>query len=250
MVRVKTRAPLAGFDRFASKEDSRDNHGMRPLSLGFISAVAICASALAQGELRVYSASLVAAETTEGRVAVLPDAFVFIDNDRPESSFFAMRSNIQSLSAEGETITIQLDREVRDRAGSTTRVILRLAAATDAADVQRWFSSQTSSNQAGGGGGGGVLTFSAQRKKRLRGNTDGKLIVDDQRLIFESTDNASDSRRWDLKEIKELRHKNAYELEIRPFRGNKYVLMLSGTGMDNSQFREIVNRVTKSRTAR
>lgn len=206
-------------------------------------------SAFAQGELNVYRGSLVAGQPVSGKLALLPDAFVFIDDEKPESSFFAPRNTIQSIAADAEVVTIQLSKGVKDRAGSTNRVIVRLSAASEAMAVQRWHASGPAAAPAAEASGA-VMTFSAQRKKRLRSNTDGKLIIDNERLMFESTDNASESRRWDLKEIKELKHDNPYELEIRPFRGDKYELIISGSGMDNAQFREIVDRVTKSRTAR
>lgn len=219
---------------------------MRILTILFLAA-----AAFAQGELRVYRGSVVAAENVAGKLAVTPDSVLFLDEERPEASFYTTRSNIQSVSAEAEAVTIQLGKGVRDRSGETTRVIVRLTTPAEAAEVQRWFSASPAAGAAGASSdAAGVLTFSAQRKKRLRSNTDGKLIIDNERLIFESLDNASDSRRWELKDIRELKHRNAFELEIRPFSGPKYELMLSGAGMDDAQFREIVERVTRSRTAR
>lgn len=203
--------------------------------------------------MNVYRGSLVAAQAVTGRVAVLPDSIVFLDDEKPEASFFATRAMISAITPDAESVTIQLNKEVKDRSGSTTRVILRLTAASEATAIQRWFASAPAGAAAGASGATGseanTLTFRAQKKKMLRGNTDGKLIVDDTRIMFESTDNASDSRRWDLKDIKELKNKNPYELEIRPFRGDSYELQLTDA-MDRAQFRDIVDRVTKARTAR
>ncbi len=58
------------------------------------------------------------------------------------------------------------------------------------------------------------------------------------------------SRRWQLKDIKEIKLKNPYEIEIDPFIGGKYTLRLDGKGMDNSEFKTIVDRVTAARVAR
>lgn len=228
---------------------------MKLLSFGLGVAYTVIASgtALAQGELNVYRGTLVAAQAVTGRIAVLPDSIVFLDDEKPEASFFATRAMISAVTPDAESVTLQLNKEVRDRSGATTRVILRLAAASEATAIQRWFASApaaaASSAPDAAGSSGATLTFRAQKKKRLRGKTDGKLIVDDTRMMFESTDVASDSRRWDLKDIKELKNKNPYELEIRPFRGDTYELQLTDA-MDQAQFREIVDRVTKSRTER
>jgi hypothetical protein len=99
------------------------------------------------------------------------------------------------------------------------------------------------------GNNDGDMVFTSQRKRRFRSNTDGKLIIDNDRIMFESLDNYSDSRRWEMREIRELKLKNPFEIEIRTTQ-EKYNLLLSGAGMDNAQFREISTRVTRARTAR
>lgn len=75
------------------------------------------------------------------------------------------------------------------------------------------------------------------------------MITNDQ-VIFDSTDNISDSRRWAFRDIKELKLKNPYELEIEPFDGGKYSLELVGQGMSSDQYRTLVDRVTRARTSR
>ncbi len=227
--------------------------GMRSI---FVLSLLAAASVYAQGDLQVFRGSLVTATPVAGRVALLADSLVFVDDEMPASSFVVLRSNIQGLTADADAVTIQLNKEVKDRAGSTTRVILRLSAAPEAVAMQRWFASQPAvaaavpATAVAAAADNKVMTFGAQRNKRLRGKTDGKLIIDEQRIMFESVDNAEDSQRWELKEIKELKHKNAYEFEIKPFVGDTYVLTITGSGMDNAQFREIADRVTKSRTTR
>ncbi|MBE7542087.1 MAG: hypothetical protein HS123_06945 [Solibacteraceae bacterium] len=220
--------------------------------------LAILAGVLsAQGDMRVYPAALIAGEQVRGKLVLMGNSMAFVDDQRPESSFEVTKSNIRDLSSEGDTVTVQLRNAVRDRAGSATRLIVRLESAPDASGVQRWFGAATgaavrpaSGAASAADAGAETMTFSAQRKKRLRSNTDGKLIIDSERVIFESADNADESRRWELSEIKEIKLKNPYDFEVRTFRGEKYNLALSGLGMDNSQYREIVDRVTKARTAR
>jgi hypothetical protein len=207
-------------------------------------------------EIRVYRADLATGAPISGKLVLLPGTLAFIDDNRPESSFAVARSAIRSVNNERETVTLQLNHAIRDRSGQATRVILRLQTASDGASVQRWYQDGESAAAASPPAdtssisGGQPLTFSAQRQKRFRGNTNGTLIIDQERVIFESTERASESRRWDLKEISEFKLNNPYEVEIRTFRGEKYALSLSGRGMDNSQHREIVGRITEARTAR
>lgn len=209
--------------------------------------------AWSQTDIRVYQASLTAGGPVPGKLVLLGDYLIFVDDDRPETSLAVPKGNIESLDNQNDTITVQLRSGVRDRAGTSTRLIVRLRTPSEGAAIQRWYGNGVTGAAAAGSGAadnGATLTFSAQRKKRLRSNSDGQLMIDNERVIFESTDNASDSRRWELREIKELKLNNPFDLEVRTFRGEKYNLMLSGAGMDNSQLREIQERITRARTAR
>lgn len=231
-------------------KDERTKHIISALCSTLLVCLA-AGPARGQSDLRVFRATLVAGASVEGKLALLPSTLLFLDDAQPQSSFAVGREGIASLGADAESVTVQLRDAIQDRAGRSTRLILRFEGPSDAAAVERWWggaaelsASPESADELE------TLTFSAQRNKTLRGNTDGKLIVDSTRVVFESTDKAEDSRRWRLGEIRELKLKNPYKVEIRTFRGEKYTLNLSGRGMDNDQFREIQRRVIEARTAR
>jgi hypothetical protein len=113
-----------------------------------------------------------AATPVTGRVAVLPDSLVFIGDEAPASSFVVVRSNVQALTADADTATVQLNKEVNDRAGSTTRVILRFSAAPQASAAQRWFGSPAATAEgAASFTSSSTLTFGAQHNKRRSGDT-------------------------------------------------------------------------------
>jgi hypothetical protein len=201
---------------------------------------------VAQTDVKVLPATLNLAEPVSGKLALMSASLLFVDDAQPENSFLLTKDNVQSIRAEAEIATIQLAKPVKDRSGATTRVIFRLSTPAEAAELAKW----TSGAATAATPGANDLVFNAQRKKRLRSNTDGKLIVDNERMIFESTENASESRRWELKEIREFKLKNPYEVIITASTDEKYTLSLSGRGMDNAQYREIVDRITKARTSR
>ena len=209
---------------------------------------------LAEVDLRVFRADLSASfGGVAGKLILHPNYLSFIDDQRPEASFAVEKSDIEGLENEGQMVRIQLRRSVRDRSGETNRVVLRLATPSEAASVARWWGGgvETASSQspAAATPSGEEMVFSARRKKWLRGNTAGKLMITKDQVIFESTDNISDSRRWAFRDIKELKLKNPYELEIEPFDGNKYNLELVGQGMSSDQYRVLVDRVTRARTS-
>ncbi|MDX2266671.1 MAG: hypothetical protein NW208_01110 [Bryobacter sp.] len=212
--------------------------------------------AQAQSELKVVTATLASTQSVVGKLAVLSDRLLFVDDENPATSFLVDKANILSANADGEAITLQLNQPILDRAGSANRVILRLPSVTDALSLVSWFNASgagangTANTAAPAAGDPSVLTYNATRKKFLRGNTQGKLIVDGARIIFESTANASESRRWELKEIREFKQDNPFEIVITSSGGEKYSLILEGKGMDSSEYREISDRITKARTAK
>jgi len=69
-------------------------------------------------------------------------------------------------------------------------------------------------------------------------------------VSFESVDAADHSRRWEYRSIKEIRNPNPYELEITPFSGGSYKLLLDGSSIDPAVFKQIVDRVAAARAGR
>lgn len=75
-------------------------------------------------------------------------------------------------------------------------------------------------------------------------------MVREDRMIYESIDSLGQSRNWEIKDIKELKLENPYELVVEPFRGGKYSLHLEGQGMEPEVFKAQADRVTSARIAR
>ncbi|MEP7364265.1 MAG: hypothetical protein ABI972_13505 [Acidobacteriota bacterium] len=208
----------------------------------------------AQSEVRVLSADLGAAfGAVTGKLVVQDATLTFVDLERPEASFAVDKTNVQSITRVNDSLVVQLKQAVKDRVGDSTRLSLRIAAPNESAIVEQWFQSGLA---AGKTSADSTKTATADRwsyparRDKLLGGTDGTLVVTPERIIFESLDKAEESRRWDLKEIKELKRKNPYQVEIIPFQGDKYDLKLSGSGMESEQFRQMVDWITRARTAR
>lgn len=227
---------------------------MRLLLAGFMCAVS---TVWAQSEVRVYGAELSAPfGAVTGKVVVHDSMLTFVDSEKPEASFTVDKSNVQSITRVGDGLVVQLKKPVKDRVGESNRLSLRLAVPSESTAVEQWLQQGVAAAVAASPSKPGEAkapearwSFPARRNKLL-GGTDGTLVVTQERVIFESLDKAEDTRRWDLKEIKELKRKNPYEVEIIPFTGEKYELKLSGSGMETEQFRELVDRITRARSAR
>jgi len=222
-----------------------------------LASVVLVPLALAQAPVQVFTAELSAPfGAIPGKVVVHESMLTFVDQEKPESSFALDKSNIQSLTRLNESLVVQLRKAVRDRVGESTRLSFRLPVASESAVLEQWLEKGMAAAAAPKPGEDKAsdatqfrFKFPARRNKMI-GGTDGTLIVTESRLIFESLDKAEDSRRWEFKDIKELKRKNPFEVEVVPFQGEKYNLKLSGKGMETNEFNEIVESVTRARTAR
>lgn len=64
--------------------------------------------------------------TITGRLVVVADYMVFVDEDRNEDSFTLARNEIKDFRAEGDTVNIEMKRAIRTRAGENSSFSFRL----------------------------------------------------------------------------------------------------------------------------
>jgi hypothetical protein len=80
------------------------------------------------------------------------------------------------------------------------------------------------------------------------GDQQGKLILKDDEVAFESLTDAKHSRQWKYADIRELlRSKN--ELRIQPFHGDKYAFQFRKKEMRDRLYDLISNRIVATRQA-
>ncbi len=214
-------------------------------------AALLCAGSvvMAQTSVEVKKVELsVPFGTVYGKVALVGEYLVFIDDEQTPASFAIARNQIQNITSDGGMVRIETKQPIRDRSGERSQFSLRLIEG-DLVTLINW-SQMTPGSAATTSGNGEQMSFTAQHTQRFGRNSRGRLIVTNELIAYESTDRVDSSRRWQLRDIKEIKLKNPYEIEINPFIGGKYTLRLSGKGMDNSEFKTIVDRVTAARVAR
>lgn len=228
----------------------------------FLAATLLCVSgaALAQTSVEVKKAELsVPFGGVHGKVALVGEYLVFIDDDQPQSSFAIARGQIQNIASEGGLARITTKQPFRDRSGERSQFSLRLIEG-DLVTLINWSQTAAGTNTAAAGASAAAaaaagsdskqMSFPAQYTRLIGRSSRGRLIVNDEIVAYESTDRLDTSRRWQYRDIKGIKLKNPYEIEIDPFIGGKYTLKLSGKGMDNSEFKTIVDRITAARVAR
>jgi hypothetical protein len=207
-------------------------------------------SLLAQLPVQQFNAEIPDAfGSVTGRVVLAGDQLVFSSDTKPEASFSAARGDILSANSDGNLITIQLRSPIRDASGDRTRLTIRVPDQTATNAVTSWFNRSSSFPQdAPKAVASESRTYQAHHKK-VFGGSKGRLLITNTGLAYESIDDVKDSRRWEFRDIKELKLNSPYELEVEPFSGDQYTLGLDGQGMSSGDYQDLVDRVTKARVS-
>jgi hypothetical protein len=222
--------------------------------------VSFAMTLLAQSAVQQFNAEVPDAfGSVAGRVVLAGDQLVFSSDSKPAASFSATRRDIQNISVEGNVIAIQLRNPIRDASGERTRLALRVSDQSATSAISSWFNRGSSSSAeipqglaaealAGKEPSSELRSYQAHHQKKF-GGSKGRLLVTNSGLAYESIDDVKDSRRWEFRDIKELKLHSPYELEVDPFTGDKYSFGVEGQGMSNGDYQDLIDRVTKARVA-
>jgi hypothetical protein len=236
---------------------------MHKLALATVSLLVIGAwPAAAQPDLQVSKADLsIPFGSVSGKLAVVGDYLIFIDEDRIDSSFALQRNNIEDFRVEGDTLHVQAAKPVNIQSHSISNLTFRLQG-TDPSLLSSWYSASRAPTasvvpspatvgapQPSQDASANMPSYAVRHKKWLRGDSHGRLIVTSDGLRYESINDVNDSRSWPFKDIKELKYDGTYQVEIIPFNGDNYNFEVQGSGMTREQFNSLVNKVTQARAS-
>jgi hypothetical protein len=212
----------------------------------------------AQTKVEVKKAELsVPFGTVKGTAVLVGDYLVFIDEQQVQSSFAIARSEIQKITSEERGVNIETRQPIRDRSGERSQFTVRLSEG-DLATLMNWSRMTPTATPATTAVAAASvpavrtaeqMSYPAEFTQFVGRNSRGRLMVTADMVAYESIDNVQSSRRWQFKDIKEIKLKNPYEIEIQPFVGDRYNLKLEGKGMDAGDFKTIVDRITTARIA-
>lgn len=226
------------------------------LSIAFICILLV--SAPPAGAQSTATGSVVAVDhsvpfgTIPGKLLLLGNYLVFVDEQQPSTSFVVAKSAIDSLNADGPAITVQTNEAILNRSGEVRRLSFRVVSGADPVIVTSWYGGGMAAASSAAPvviPGPGTTTYQARHNHRL-GECRGRLIVSPVQLSYESVSSVSHSRRWEYQAIKETKLSNPYELEIKPFNGDTYKFHFDGAGMEPADYRDLVDRVTSARANR
>ncbi len=232
----------------------------------------IGAAALAQAPVKVQKAELsIPFGVVKGKLIAVGNTLVFVDEETPDASFSIEKATIRNFSEQDGVITIDTNRPIKDRSGERNKLAFRLSEG-NGAGLAAWFKdpasivaavksnsdssdtktvTTTTSSSSGMSSDTAVAKVYQARQKRFPvGSTDGKLVISDKEIAFESLNDIKRSQRWSYQDIKEIKQESAYIIEIAPFRGDKYKLELQGEGMSSAQFKALTDRIAASRNTK
>jgi hypothetical protein len=199
--------------------------------------------------------------TVTGRIVLVADYLVFVDEDRSEDSFTIPRSEIKDIKIEGDDLKVETKRAIRDPSGERTSFSFRLREGSGEA-LTLWAGTRSvASNTAasaitntGVSESGEQWIYSAKHPHSLAlvpsGSCTGKLIINPERVVYESLEEREHTRQWPLSDIKKIKRKSPYKVEIEPFNREKYVLELEGNGIDITVFKKLENWLSMARSRR
>jgi hypothetical protein len=233
----------------------------------------IGAAAMAQAPVKVQKAELsIPFGVVKGKLVAVGDTLVFVDEEMPDASFSIEKATIRNFSEADGVITIDTNRPIKDRSGERNKLAFRLSEG-NGAGLAAWFkdpaSLATAAVRPSGDSSAAKTTtatasptptmssdgtaskvYQARQKRFPMGSTDGKLVLSENEIAFESLNDIKRSQRWSYRDIKEIKQESTYLIEIVPFRGDKYKLELQGEGMSSAQFKSLEDRIAAARTTK
>ncbi|MEO7653683.1 MAG: hypothetical protein ABIZ80_24760 [Bryobacteraceae bacterium] len=195
--------------------------------------------------------------TIAGKLMLLGDFMVFVDDREPANSFVIPKEQIANITA-GPATLIETKSPIIDKSGPHTRFSFRFPNEADPAAVTRW---QRSSGATAAAPSSSIAakpsaaSVSDEKSYKVRhdhrvGSCHGRLAITVDRVIYESINDIGDSRNWQFRDIKEMKQNNPYKLTIEPFSGAKYTLTFDGESVDPAVYKALEDRVAAARVAR
>ncbi len=237
-----------------------------PILFSLVFTFGICGSA--QTPVKVQKAELsIPFGVVKGKLIAVGETLVFLDEETPDASFALEKASIRNMTEQDGVITIDTSRPIKDRSGERTRLALRLTEGNGAA-LAAWYKDSTAGASLAKSSPepnpiktaaattpaptdmAGAKVYQARQKRFPVGSTDGKLVISETEIAFESLNDIKRAQRWSYSDIKEIKQTSTYLIEIVPFRGGKYNLELQGEGLSSAQFKALTDRIAAARVTK
>lgn len=227
----------------------------------FAIALLLCCGTLivAQTNVHIQKATLsIPFGEVHGKLLIVGNHLIFIDEERDDSSFAIDREMVRNVEGNDKEVLVETKEPITDRSGARTRLAFRLNS-NDTASIIAWFeqrptfsavadtvSSRTRSLE----DRAEVRVYDVKHKHSLFGDCQGKLVVTENMISFESFSERSHSRQYPFADIKTIKRNGPYGLEIQSFNRGSYKFELQGSGMDIADYKILEERIATARASR
>ena len=177
---------------------------------------------------------------------------VFVNTEKPEMSLHIPAKIITSSSLNEGTVTIVASAPIHGLSTfhfklADPSAAFALSAGTSTGRGGR-AAAPTGSIAANSAESPGLMkTFEVRHRHFPRGGCQGRLVVREDKIQFESMTEIGHSELWRMSDIKEIKRKNPYKVELKPFQGSGYDFEVLRQGMSPSDFEFITERVAGMR---
>jgi len=177
----------------------------------------------------------------------------FIDDNNPDMSFIIPKRDVRAAKWEGGRLSIQLASPYTSSLGQgSSDLVLVMPDQASAGSVINWigvpvagFSGEADRAMPSGS----ALQITDVRFDVKNGDQQGKLMLQDSELVFESLSDAKHSRRWKYSDIRELTH-NDHEIKVQPYHGDKYEFQFKNRAMLDTAYNLMSDKVVNARQGR
>lgn len=189
-----------------------------------------------------------------GRLVLAGTQVLFWSDAQQHPSFYFSKASVRRASVAAGMLTVELEEPISIQDGRRGRFEMRLSSDSDTVAIERWFNRpagvagpapamRSSAPSAPAEG----LSYLAEHRKRFGRNSSGKLLFNAEGVVWESLDDATDSRTYAYKVIRRFDRKNPYELVIDTFNDGKYTFRFTGSPLGNEDFKTITDMLTVGR---
>lgn len=223
---------------------------LRNLAIGALMG----ASALLAADLLVQRATLWGPNgTAQGKLVTRGDQMTFVDDNNPDMSFIIPKSDVKTARWEGGRLTVTLAHPYSSSLGENRGdLVFVMPDQSSAGSVINWIGVPV----AGFSGDADrsmppstAMNISEVRFDVHNGDQNGRMMLNDNELVFESLSDAKHSRRWRYADIREL-NKNDHEIKIQPYHGDKYEFQFKNKAMLMTAYNLLSDRIVAARQGR
>lgn len=188
--------------------------------------------------------------TAQGKLVIRGDQMTFIDDNNPDMSFIVPKSDVRAARWEGGRLTVNVAHPYTSSLGADREdVIFVMPDQTSAGSVISWVGVPVAGFT--GEADRVVVAPSNLQITDVRfdvnnGDQKGKLMLQNDELVFESLSDAKHSRHWKYTDVREL-SKNGKEIKIQPYHGDKYEFQFHNKAMLETAYNLLSDKVVAAR---